>query len=57
MGQHKYKDSDFACYSTLFQPDTQGKVVCRENAFIIKNIENVSLIYLHLYEDEITDER
>lgn len=54
MGQNKYKDSDFACYSTLFQP---GKVVCRENAFLIKNIENTSLIYLHLYEEETTDER
>lgn len=57
MGQHKYKDSDFSCYPTLFQPVIYGRVVCRENAFIIKNIENASLIYLHLSKDETTDER
>lgn len=57
MGKHKYKDFDFACYLTLFQPDTYGKVVYRENAFIIKNIEHASLIYIHLYEDETIDDR
>lgn len=56
MRQHKYKDCDFACCSTFFQPDTYGKVVSRENAFV-KNIENASLIYLHLSKDETTDER
>lgn len=57
MRQHKYKDCDFACCSTFFQPDTYGKVVCIENAFVVKNIENASLIYLHLSKDETTDER